>query len=433
MFDEIEFNIPKEESSIIKVIGVGGGGSNAVNQMFKMGVKGVDFIVCNTDAQALNYSPVETKIILGKTLTEGRGAGNNPERGRQAAIESLPEIEAILDNNTKMVFITAGMGGGTGTGAAPVIAEAANKRDILTIGIVSIPFLIEGETRINQAKEGIEKMRQFVDALLVINNEKLYDIYNNLKFSEAFLKADEVLATATKGIAEIITIPGYINVDFEDVKTVMKNSGVAIIGSSRAKGENRDLEAIKSALEWPLLNDNDIRGAKNILLNIISSTGEHELTMAEFGRITGYFKEVVGKDTNVIWGTGFDDSMGEEISVTIIATGFATYEHMYENKKEKNDNKKTITISLGEDPDEVISNTITHEKSENNPIISSDGTPIELEIEFPQNLEEDDAIPDTNKNNFTHVKDINDLNNSDYLDFLEEQPAIERKKNNTNI
>jgi cell division protein FtsZ len=433
MFDEIEFNIPREESSIIKVIGVGGGGSNAVNQMFKMGVKGVDFIVCNTDAQALNYSPVSTKITLGKTLTEGRGAGNNPERGRQAAIESLSEIEAILDNNTKMVFITAGMGGGTGTGAAPVIAEAAHERDILTIGIVSIPFLIEGETRINQAKEGIEKMREFVDALLVINNEKLYDIYNNLKFSEAFLKADEVLATATKGIAEIITIPGYINVDFEDVKTVMKNSGVAIIGSSRAKGENRDLEAIKSALEWPLLNDNDIRGAKNILLNIISSTGEHELTMAEFGRITGYFKEVVGKDTNVIWGTGFDNSMGEEISVTIIATGFATYEHMYENKQQKNDNIQTITISLGDDPDEVISNNIPEDIQDNNHVISSNGVPIELEIEFPQNLEEDEAIPDINKNNFTHVKDITDLNNSDYLDFLEGQPAIERKKNNTNI
>lgn len=433
MIEDLIFPFESEESSIIKVIGVGGGGSNAVNQMYKMGVKGVDFIVCNTDNQALAISPVPLKITLGKSLTEGRGAGNNPEKGRLAAIESLPEIEKILDDNTKMIFITAGMGGGTGTGAAPIIAEAARQRDILTVGIVSIPFKIEGETRIRQAIEGISKMREFVDALLVINNEKLQKFHNNLKMSDAFLKADEVLATATKGIAEIITIPGYINLDFEDVKTVMRNSGVAIMGSATAEGENRDLEAIKKALEWPLLNDNDIKGAKNILLNIISSRGENELTMKEFGNITQYVNEIVGKSTNVIWGTGFDDSMGAKISITIIATGFDTYDGLYEPQQQE---KNVIRITFGESIEEKVEQKSEipdiDNKNENFIKRTEDETPIVVDLDFSiSNSDFEETIPDTNKENFSHVKDIKKLNDSDYLDYLENQPAIQRKNDKT--
>ena len=432
---ELDFIIEKEESSIIKVIGVGGGGSNAVNQMFSMKVQGVDFVICNTDAQALKASPVPIKIALGASLTEGRGAGNNPEKGRQAAIESLAEIEKILDNNTKMVFITADMGGGTGTGAAPVIAQAAKERDILTIGIVSIPFKVEGEVRINQAIEGINKMKEFVDALLIINNEKLQSIYTDLKMSNAFSKADDVLAIATKGIAEIITVHGYINVDFEDVKTVMKDSGVALMGSARASGPDRDITAIKTALESPLLKDNDIRGSKNILLNIMSEIGDNELTMSEFGQITSYLKDVVGKDANIIWGTGHDSSLGDSISVTIIATGFETYPGLYEKDEKK---KEVIRIQFGESLD-VVKDTII--KPDDDKFIDSesdqslnfdiDDNVVELELDFEKSKlhsdEENIILPDTDRSHFTHVQDINKLNDSLFLDQLENQPAIDRR------
>jgi len=264
--DIINFDLPITNQSIIKVIGVGGGGGNAVNYMHRMGIKDVDFVLCNTDAQALVNSPVEFKIQLGATLTEGRGAGNNPDIGRQAAIESLDQIVNLLQKNTKMVFITAGMGGGTGTGAAPIIAKAAKELGILTVAIVTIPFRTEGRTKMKQAIEGIKNISQHVDSLLVINNEKLLEVYRNLKLTEAFAKADDVLATAAKGIAEIITVHGYINVDFADVETVMYNSGVALMGSGMASGENRALQAVKQALESPLLNNNDISGARNILL-----------------------------------------------------------------------------------------------------------------------------------------------------------------------
>jgi cell division protein FtsZ len=432
---ELDFIIEKEESSIIKVIGVGGGGSNAVNQMFSMKVQGVDFVICNTDAQALKASPVPIKIALGASLTEGRGAGNNPEKGRQAAIESLAEIEKILDNNTKMVFITAGMGGGTGTGAAPVIAQAAKERDILTIGIVSIPFKVEGEVRINQAIEGINKMKEFVDALLIINNEKLQSIYTDLKMSNAFSKADDVLAIATKGIAEIITVHGYINVDFEDVKTVMKDSGVALMGSARASGPDRDMTAIKTALESPLLKDNDIRGSKNILLNIMSEIGENELTMSEFGQITSYLKDVVGKDANIIWGTGHDSSLGDSISVTIIATGFETYPGLYEKDEKK---KEVIRIQFGESLD-VVKDTIikpdddkfTDSETDQSLNFDNDENVVELELDFDksklQSNEENIILPDTDRSHFTHVQDINKLNDSLFLDQLENQPAIDRR------
>ncbi|HPX75813.1 MAG TPA: cell division protein FtsZ [Bacteroidales bacterium] len=421
---DLEFAIPREESSIIKVIGVGGGGNNAVNRMHKLDIKDVDFIVCNTDAQALLKSPISTKITLGASLTEGRGAGNKPEKGREAAIESLPEIEKVLDDNTKMVFITAGMGGGTGTGAAPIIAKAAHERDILTVAIVSIPFLIEGETRINQALDGINEMKKYVDALLVINNERLNEIYKDMKFTDAFELADDVLAIATKGIAEIITVPGYINVDFEDVKTVMKQSGVALMGSATAEGENRDIEAIKRALEFPLLKDNDIKGAKNILLNIISSQGDFELSMSEFGTITSYLKEIVGKDTNtnIIWGTGFDESLGEKISVTIIATGFDSNKELY-IKQDK------IKVNLGDDfeEDEIY----IDEKEEENINTEDEQNTIELELDFsPSSKSENEIIlPNLDPKDYEHMKDINKLNDSFYLEDLENQPANERIKN----
>jgi cell division protein FtsZ len=320
MDELIHFELPVNKSSIIKVLGVGGGGSNAVNHMFRQGIKDVDFIVCNTDAQALANSPVPVKIQLGASLTEGRGAGNKPEVGRQAAIESLDNLSEMFSVNTRMLFITAGMGGGTGTGAAPVIARAAKETGILTVGIVTIPFKNEGPRRINQALEGIGELEKHVDSLLVINNEKIRQIYGDLRLSEAFSKADDVLAVAAKGIAEIITVHGFINVDFADVQTVMTNSGVAILGTGMALGEGRAIEAVKQALNSPLLNDTDIKGAKNILLNVLS--GSEEVTMDEIGQIIDYVKDCSGINSDLIWGNGTDLSLGNKISVTIIATGF---------------------------------------------------------------------------------------------------------------
>ncbi|TLX77441.1 cell division protein FtsZ [Labilibacter sediminis] len=318
----MSFDMPQNQDCIIKVIGVGGGGSNAVNHMFNQGIKDVNFLVCNTDEQALVNSPVPIKIQLGESLTEGRGAGNKPEKGKQAAIENIGDIEKVLQDNTRMVFITAGMGGGTGTGAAPIIAKAARDMGILTVGIVTIPFKFEGKLRINQALDGISEMEKNVDSLLVINNEKLREMYGDLKLSNAFSKADDVLSTAAKGIAEIITVHGYINVDFADVETVMKDSGVAIMGSSSAAGENRALVAIQQALESPLLNSNDIRGAQNILLNITS--GIDEITMDEVGEVTDFVQDTVGMSASIIWGTGSDEDLKDQVNVTIIATGFNT-------------------------------------------------------------------------------------------------------------
>ncbi len=320
--DLINFELPVNKSQSIKVIGIGGGGSNAVNHMYRQGIRDVDFIVCNTDAQALANSPVPIRIQLGESLTEGRGAGNKPEIGRQAAIENLQDVIEALEGNTKMVFLTAGMGGGTGTGAAPVIAKATKEMGILTVAIVTIPFRFEGQQRINQAIEGINQLKEHVDSLLVINNEKLREIYGDLKLSEAFAKADDILSMAAKGIAEIITVPGYINVDFADVETVMKDSGVAILGSGTAMGEGRAVRAIEDALNSPLLNNNDITGADNILLNITS--GENEISMDEVGEITDYIHHSASKNATIIWGTGVEKSLGDHISVTIIATGFKT-------------------------------------------------------------------------------------------------------------
>ena len=319
-FGSISFDLPKNQSNVIKVIGVGGGGSNAINHMFKQGIKGVDFIVCNTDSQALQNSAVPNKIQLGVNLTEGLGAGANPDVGQQSAIEGIADIEKMLDRNTKMVFITAGMGGGTGTGAAPVIAQLAKEREILTVGIVTLPFLFEGKVRQEQAKIGIEKLRKQVDSLIVINNNKLREVYGNLGFKAGFSKADEVLATASRGIAEVITHHYTQNIDLRDAKTVLANSGTAIMGSSVSSGENRAKEAIISALDSPLLNDNKITGAKNVLLLIVS--GSNEITLDEIGEINDHIQAEAGFNANIIMGVGEDETLGDAIAVTIIATGF---------------------------------------------------------------------------------------------------------------
>ncbi|WP_264536376.1 cell division protein FtsZ [Flavobacterium sp. N1736] len=319
-FGSISFDLPKNQSNVIKVIGVGGGGSNAINHMFKQGIKGVDFIVCNTDSQALQNSAVPNKIQLGMNLTEGLGAGANPDVGQQSAIESIADIEKMLDRGTKMVFITAGMGGGTGTGAAPVIAQLAKEREILTVGIVTIPFQFEGKVRQEQALLGIEKLRKQVDSLIVINNNKLREVYGNLGFKAGFSKADEVLATASRGIAEVITHHYTQNIDLRDAKTVLANSGTAIMGSSVAVGENRAKDAIISALDSPLLNDNKITGAKNVLLLIVS--GSNEITLDEIGEINDHIQAEAGYNANIIMGVGEDETLGESIAVTIIATGF---------------------------------------------------------------------------------------------------------------
>lgn len=316
----MQFELPQEESSIIKVIGVGGGGSNAVNHMFRLGIKGVDFIICNTDKQALSKSPVPHKIQLGNSLTRGLGAGAKPEIGRDSALESIDDIKNLLKDNTEMVFITAGLGGGTGTGAAPVIASIAKELGILTVGIVTIPFSFEGKKRREQAEKGLEEMKKYVDTLIVIGNDKLRDIYGSLKMTEAFAHADNVLTSAAKSIAEIISLHMHMNVDFNDVKTVMQDSGVAIMGSAIASGEKRALRAVENALISPLLNDNDISGARHVLLNIMS--GSDDIEMDEFGEITDFIQEAAGGTAELITGYGTDPSLGDNVSVTIIATGF---------------------------------------------------------------------------------------------------------------
>jgi cell division protein FtsZ len=321
----IQFDLPKDDSSIIKVIGVGGGGSNAVNHMFRSGIVGVNFMVCNTDQQALDLSPVPHKVQLGAKLMEGRGAGMDPEKGRQSTLEAIEQIQAMLEHNTKMVFITAGMGKGTGTGGAPVIAKAAKEMGVLTIALVTTPFSAEGPKRFTQAHEGIDELRKYVDSILVISNDKLREIYGNLKLTDAFTKADDILLNGARGIAEIITVAGNVNVDFNDVYTVLKDSGVAIMGTALGEGEHRALQAVEAALNSPLLNDNDIRGAQNILLNITS--GKDEVTLDEVSEIQEFIQRAAGADTNIIWGCCTNDSLGDKICVTVIATGFESSLH----------------------------------------------------------------------------------------------------------
>jgi cell division protein FtsZ len=344
----MEFDLPKELTSIIKVIGVGGGGSNAVNHMYSQGIKGVDFVVCNTDKQALDISPVPFKIQLGPSLTEGLGAGSIPEIGKNAAVENIDEIRALLSKGTKMVFVTAGMGGGTGTGAAPVIAQVARELGILTVGIVTVPFNFEGRKRRQQAEEGLEAIRENVDTLLIINNEKLREITGNLTIGNAFAQADDVVTTAARGIAEVISVTGAINVDFKDVNTVMKDSGVAIMGSATAEGENRATEAVKAAMTSPLLYDNNILGAKYVLLNI--TYGDKEVLMDEITEITDYIQDEAGATADVIWGHGYDAKLGDKLSVTLIATGFISSPITgFEKAPEK------VVTKLDEDKKEIVS------------------------------------------------------------------------------
>ncbi|MCB0437768.1 MAG: cell division protein FtsZ [Mangrovimonas sp.] len=394
-FEGITFDLPKNQSNVIKVIGVGGGGSNAINHMFQQGIRGVDFVICNTDAQALQNSGVPNKIQLGVNLTEGLGAGANPKVGEQSAVESYEEIKSMLDTNTKMVFITAGMGGGTGTGAAPIIAKMAKDLDILTVGIVTMPFQFEGKMRNEQAQKGIENLRSMVDSLIVINNNKLREVYGNLGFKAGFSKADEVLSTAARGIAEVITHHYTQNIDLRDAKTVLSNSGTAIMGSATASGQNRAQDAIRKALDSPLLNDNKITGAKNVLLLIVS--GGHEITIDEIGEINDHIQDEAGYGANIIMGVGEDESLEESIAVTIIATGF----HVDQQDEIVNTEAKRVIHSLEDDqnmeqdfserepaiirPDIELKTEVEPEA----PKVIKHTLDMEDETEKPQNLVED--------------------------------------------
>ena len=401
-FGNIAFDLPKNQSNVIKVIGVGGGGSNAINHMFQQGIKGVDFVICNTDAQALQNSGVPNKIQLGVHLSEGLGAGANPEVGEQSAVESLEDIRRMLDTNTKMIFITAGMGGGTGTGAAPIIAKMARELDILTVGIVTMPFQFEGKMRNEQAQLGVEKLRQHVDSLVVINNNKLREVYGNLGFKAGFSKADEVLSTASRGIAEVITHHYTQNIDLRDAKTVLSNSGTAIMGSATSSGQTRAQDAIMKALDSPLLNDNKITGAKNVLLLIVS--GSQEITIDEIGEINDHIQTEAGHGANIIMGVGEDESLQESISVTIIATGFDIDQQNELSNTEATkvvhalEEERSEEISVQENDPAIITPDIVLEQEEDAPIIHTlleDDLEEELVAEDPTEFDAaDDAAHD---------------------------------------
>ena len=428
------FDLPKNRSNVMKVMGIGGGGSNAVNYMYKQGIKGVDFVVCNTDSQALEESPVPNKIQLGANLTEGLGAGANPEIGKLAALESYEELKNLLETQTKMLFITAGMGGGTGTGAAPIIAEMAKEFDILTVGIVTIPFSFEGKNRESQAVKGLEKLKRSVDSLIIINNNKLREVYGNLGFKEGFSKADEVLATAAKGVAQVITHHYTQNIDLKDAKTVLSNSGTAIMGSSTASGSNRANEAVIQALDSPLLNDNKIEGSKNVLLLIVS--GAEEITIDEIGEINEYIQNETGNSANIIMGVGEDLDLGNKISVTVIATGFGDEK---QNSLVSSETKKVI-YSLDQDhpfEQKILEEEITlpEEKDEinkNHEILAKDSNQKKIDSEINEILRNIDIsyevldpgldIIDTDDTNTSDIElsDI-ELNDIEYVTPDEEQ------------
>jgi cell division protein FtsZ len=377
--DFINFNFSRSATSIIKVIGVGGGGCNAVNHMYEEGIKDVDYIVCNTDGQALENSPVPTKIQLGVTLTEGRGAGNRPEMGEEAALENYDDIRMVLEDNTKMLFITAGMGGGTGTGAAPIIARLARDLDILTIAVVTVPSPAEGHKRHNQAIEGIRRLSEQVDSMLIVSNQRLHSVYGELPARQAFKLADTVVMTAVKGVAEIITLHGNINIDFADVYTVMHDSKVFIMGTGIASGENRAMDAVKIALQSPLLDNQEIKGTKNILLNIIS--GSEEITIGEIGEIIEYLQKEAGQEADIIWGNGYDESLGNQVSVTILCTGFrnaATYLPQQEKRIEQ--------FTLGKEPIPEVQESLQPQKKEEVPFV------LELEIGPVSPLEQEPVV-----------------------------------------
>lgn len=402
---DLQFDLPKDQSSIIKVIGVGGGGSNAVNHMYDLGIRGVNYVVCNTDQQALDLSPVPNKIQLGPEMTQGLGAGSRPEVGEQATIESTNEIQELLSKNTKMVFVTAGMGGGTGTGGAPIVAKIAREMGILTVGIVTTPFSFEGRRKLMQADEGIKKLKEEVDSILVISNDKIREIYGNLSKSEAFSRADDVLTMAAKSISEIITVPGEINVDFADVQYVMKESGVAIMGVAEAEGEDRAMRAVHAAINSPLLNNNNITGARNILINI--SSGKAQVTIDEITEINDFVQDAAGNDTDIIFGTCDDEALGDKLSVTLIATGFT------EERSAAPAPKKEV-LNL-EEPKIV-------EKS--NKEEAADGMKL-LEEDEPKSTKENqvsdtytfDLFDDRKKEEPKEPKQINQTNDDDAFDF----------------
>ena len=417
----MQFELPKEQSSIIKVIGVGGGGSNAVNHMYKLGIKGVDFVVCNTDLQALDISPVPNKIQLGPHLTEGRGAGSIPEVGKQSAIENLEEVKQLLLDNTKMVFVTAGLGGGTGTGAAPIIAGLAKEMGILTVGIVTVPFTFEGKKRKLQAENGIKELKENVDTLLVICNDRLREIHGDLKLREAFGKADDVLTVAAKSIAEIITVTGYINVDFADVQTVMKESGVAIMGSAMVEGESRAIRAAQHALDSPLLNDNNIVGARYILINV--SSGDQEVTMDEIGEITDFIQEQAGSTAEVIMGTGIDDELDNKVAVTIIATGFNVGEKA---QGPQLDSEGRIVRHLEEkvEPTSMVEPDLTSEHSDQDEEMVKKEVPVQKELYFDLNTDEGFELDKSNNNPQTDL-DADSLKDEPEILSLDQEPEIE--------
>jgi len=424
MDTNFSFDLPKNKSNVMKVMGVGGGGSNAVNYMYRQGIKGVDFIVCNTDSQALEESPVPNKIQLGVNLTEGLGAGANPEIGKLAALESYEELKNLLETQTKMLFITAGMGGGTGTGAAPIIAEMAKEFDILTVGIVTIPFNFEGKNRELQAIKGLEKLKRSVDSLIIINNNKLREVYGNLGFKEGFSKADEVLATAAKGVAQVITHHYTQNIDLKDAKTVLSNSGTAIMGSSIASGSNRANEAVIKALDSPLLNDNKIEGSKNVLLLIIS--GSDEITIDEIGEINEYIQNETGNNANIIMGVGEDLELGNNISVTVIATGFG------DDKQKSLVNSETKKVIYTLDEDHPFENKIIEENLDEEIELKEDKVntkkshdlqqkKIESEInEILRNIEVSYEVVDA----FEQLIDVNEIEIIDFEHVLPEDNSI---------
>ena len=399
----IDFQMPKNQSSQIKVMGIGGGGSNAVNYMFEHGIKGVDFVICNTDVQALEASPVPIKIQLGVDLTEGLGAGSNPDVGRGAAEESADRITELLDANTKMLFITAGMGGGTGTGAAPVIAEIAKDKGILTVGVVTIPFSTEGGNRRQYADEGIDQLKKYVDTLLVINNEKLIEVYGDLTFTSAFAKANEVLNTATKGIAEVISQHLLVNIDLNDARKVLENSGTAVMGQAKVEGENRAVEAVMEALDSPLLNDNDITGAQQVLLKIVTGDGDGEIKMSELSKIKNKIQEAAGRDVNIIEGIGIDTDLGMAISVTVIATGF----------EERKKPKIQTTVSL----DDIYEDSLENINSENldNDNSQSLQQTLHLEDDLDINFSEKNVLLDNE--NKVNLNDNKTESNSEKIVF----------------
>ena len=440
MDTNFSFDLPKNRSNVMKVMGIGGGGSNAVNYMYKQGIKGVDFVVCNTDSQALEESPVPNKIQLGVNLTEGLGAGANPEIGKLAALESYEELKNLLETQTKMLFITAGMGGGTGTGAAPIIAEMAKEFDILTVGIVTIPFSFEGKSRELQAIKGLEKLKRSVDSLIIINNNKLREVYGNLGFKEGFSKADEVLSTAAKGVAQVITHHYTQNIDLKDAKTVLSNSGTAIMGSSTASGSNRANEAVIKALDSPLLNDNKIEGSKNVLLLIVS--GSEEITIDEIGEINEYIQNETGNNANIIMGVGEDLELGSNISVTVIATGFGDEK---QNSLVSSETEKVI-YSLDQDhpfeqkilDEEKIESNINDEIAENYDISGKESKQKKIDSEINEilrNIEVDYEVlhPDFYEidNKQTYLNDI-ELNDIEYV-IPDEKPSLDIENNSYEI